>query len=138
MYLRIGNGVGKQGYGNRPPVDDRNPIRKCSIDPPCLQNQWGNSASTDSPRQRIEEKADTEIHYRPLSGPQKGQRKGATSKKSEKSPKSVKIFSTLFDTFRHFAHGKKTSKSPKSVNNTFDTFRQFSRGTSLPPSFGGL
>ena len=25
--LRIGNGVGKQGYGNRPPIDDRNPIR---------------------------------------------------------------------------------------------------------------
>ena len=27
------NGVGKQGYGNHPPVDDRNPIRKFSIDP---------------------------------------------------------------------------------------------------------
>ena len=33
-FLRIGNGVGKQGYGNRPPIDDRNPIRKFSID--CL------------------------------------------------------------------------------------------------------
>ena len=32
--LRIGTGVGKQGYGNRPPIDDRNPIRKFSID--CL------------------------------------------------------------------------------------------------------
>ena len=29
--LRIGNGVGKQGYGNRRPIDDRNPIRKFSI-----------------------------------------------------------------------------------------------------------
>ena len=28
------NGVGKQGYGNRPPIDDRNPIWKFSID--CL------------------------------------------------------------------------------------------------------
>ena len=33
-HLRIGNGVGKQGYSNRPPIDDRNPIRKFSID--CL------------------------------------------------------------------------------------------------------
>ena len=34
--LRIRNGVGKQGYGNRPlsTVDDRNPIRKFSLD--CL------------------------------------------------------------------------------------------------------
>ena len=32
-FLRIGNGVGKQGYGNRPPIDDRNPIRQFSIDP---------------------------------------------------------------------------------------------------------
>ena len=28
------NGGGKQGCGNRPPIDDRNPIRKFSID--CL------------------------------------------------------------------------------------------------------
>ena len=56
-YLRIGNGVGKQGYGNRPPIDGWNPIRKFSIDPLCLQNQWDNSASTDSPRQRIKEKS---------------------------------------------------------------------------------
>ena len=34
FFLRIGNGVGKQGYSNRPPIDDRNPIRKISID--CL------------------------------------------------------------------------------------------------------
>ena len=56
--LRIGNGVGKQGYGNRPPIDDRNPIRKFSID--CLdasKNQRVNSASTDSPLQRIKEKS---------------------------------------------------------------------------------
>ena len=32
--LRIGNGVCKQGYGNRPPIDDRSPIRKFSVD--CL------------------------------------------------------------------------------------------------------
>ena len=54
LSLRIGNGVGKQGYGNRPPIDDRNPIRKFSIDPLCPQNQWD---STDSPRQRIKEKS---------------------------------------------------------------------------------
>ena len=34
IFLRIGKGVGKQGYGNRSPIDDRNPIRKFSID--CL------------------------------------------------------------------------------------------------------
>ena len=57
-FLRIGNGVGKQGYGNRPPIDDRKPIRKFSID--CLdasKNQRVNSASTDSPLQRIKEKS---------------------------------------------------------------------------------
>ena len=54
VALRMGSGVGKQGYGNRPPIDDRNPIRKFSIDPLCLQNQWD---STDSPRQRIKEKS---------------------------------------------------------------------------------
>ena len=32
--LRIGNRFGKQGCGNRPPIDDRNLIRKFSID--CL------------------------------------------------------------------------------------------------------
>ena len=32
-------GVGKQGYGNRPPIDDRKAIRKFSIDPLYLQNQ---------------------------------------------------------------------------------------------------
>ena len=32
--LRVGKGVGKQGHGNRFPIDDRNPIRKFSID--CL------------------------------------------------------------------------------------------------------
>ena len=63
FHLRIGSGVGKQGYGNRTPINDRKPIRKFSIDPLCLQNQWGNSASTDSPWQRI--KADTEIQYQP-------------------------------------------------------------------------
>ena len=57
VHLRIGNGDGKQGYGNRPPIDDRNPIRKFSIDHLCLQNQWDNSASTDSPQQRIQEKS---------------------------------------------------------------------------------
>ena len=57
VYLRMGNGVGKQGYGNRPPSDDRNPIRKFSIDPLCLQNQCDNSASIDSPQQRIKEKS---------------------------------------------------------------------------------
>ena len=57
MLLRIGNGVGNQGYGNRPPIDNRNPVRKFSIDPLRLQNQWDNSASTDSPRQRIKEKS---------------------------------------------------------------------------------
>ena len=57
VHLRIGNGVGKQGYGNRPPIDDRKPIRKFSIDPLGLQNQWDNSASTDSPRQRFKEKS---------------------------------------------------------------------------------
>ena len=36
FFLRIGNGVGKQGCGNHPPIDDRNPIRKFSIDPLCL------------------------------------------------------------------------------------------------------
>ena len=56
-FVRIGNGVGKQGYGNRPPIDDRNLIKKFSIDPLYLQNQWDNSASTDSPRQRIKEKS---------------------------------------------------------------------------------
>ena len=55
FLLRIGNGVGKQGYGNRPPIDDRNPIRKFSIDPLCLQKQGRNS----------KRKADTEIQYRP-------------------------------------------------------------------------
>ena len=50
------NGVGKLGYGNRPPIDDRNPIWKFNIDPLCLQSQWDNSASTDSPWQRIKEK----------------------------------------------------------------------------------
>ena len=34
FFLRIRNGVGKQGYGNRSPIDDRNPIRKFSIN--CL------------------------------------------------------------------------------------------------------
>ena len=57
--LRLGNGVGKQGYGNRTPFDDRNAIRKFSVDPLCLQNQsffveWD---STVSPRQRIKEKS---------------------------------------------------------------------------------
>ena len=33
IYL-IQNGVGKQGYGNRPRIDDRNPTQKFSID--CL------------------------------------------------------------------------------------------------------
>ena len=56
-FLRIGNGVGKQGYGNRPPIDDRNPIRKFSIDSGSIQNQRLNSASTDSPLQRIKEKS---------------------------------------------------------------------------------
>ena len=32
--LRSGNGVGKQGYGNRPPIDDGKPIRKFSVDCP--------------------------------------------------------------------------------------------------------
>ena len=31
--LGIGNGVGKQGRGNQPPIDDTDPIRKFSIDP---------------------------------------------------------------------------------------------------------
>ena len=45
----------RQGYGNRPPIDDRNPIRKFSIDPLCLQNQGRKS----------KRKTDTEIQYRP-------------------------------------------------------------------------
>ena len=35
-----GKGVGKQGYGNRTPIDDRNPIRKFSID--CLDGSKTN------------------------------------------------------------------------------------------------
>ena len=64
--LRIGNGVGKQGYGNRPPIDDRNPIRKFSID--CLDA----SKSNDETRLQLtrhcresKRKADTEFQYRP-------------------------------------------------------------------------
>ena len=35
LNSNLGNGVGKRGYGNRPPIDDRSPIiRKFSID--CL------------------------------------------------------------------------------------------------------
>ena len=48
---------GKREYGNRHPIDGRNPIRKFSIDPLCPQNQWDNSDSTNSPRQRIKEKS---------------------------------------------------------------------------------
>ena len=66
-FLRIRNGVGKQGYGNRPPIGDRSPIQKFSIDPLCLQNQWDNSDSTDSPRQRIKRKADTKFSIDPAS-----------------------------------------------------------------------
>ena len=60
--LRIGNGVGKQGYAGTaigPPIDDRNPIRKFSID--CLDasslNQRVHSASSDSLLQRIKKKS---------------------------------------------------------------------------------
>ena len=31
LNLSLGNGGGKQGRGNRPPIDDRRPIRKVSI-----------------------------------------------------------------------------------------------------------
>ena len=31
--LRIGNGGGRQGRGSRPPIDDKGPMRKFSIDP---------------------------------------------------------------------------------------------------------
>ena len=34
IFVRVGNGAGKQDYGNRPPIDDRNPIQQFSID--CL------------------------------------------------------------------------------------------------------
>ena len=33
VHLGIGNGGGKQGHGNQPPIDDTDPIRKFSIDP---------------------------------------------------------------------------------------------------------
>ena len=36
-FLGIGNGVGKQGRGNQPPIDDTDPIRKFSIDPGAIQ-----------------------------------------------------------------------------------------------------
>ena len=56
--LRIRNGVGKQGYGNRPLLTIGTRYGNSQYRPPiCLQNQWGNSASTDSPRQRIKEKS---------------------------------------------------------------------------------
>ena len=61
--LRIGNGVGKQGYGNRPPIDDRNPIRKFSID--CLYASKTNGTQLTHHGRESKRKADTEIQYRP-------------------------------------------------------------------------
>ena len=46
--LRIGNGGGKQGRSNHPPIDDRSPIRKFNIDHLQLSKTNGkNSASID-------------------------------------------------------------------------------------------
>ena len=64
--LRIGNGVGKQGYGNRPPIDDRNPIRKFSID--CLDASKTKEKKQPQVTRHCREsrrKADTEFQYRP-------------------------------------------------------------------------
>ena len=66
ISLRIGNGVGKQGCGNRPPIDDRNLIRKFSID-------WLDASKTNNQTQpqltrhcrESKRKADTEFQYRP-------------------------------------------------------------------------
>ena len=66
FHLRIGNGVGKQGYGNRPPIDDRNLIRKFSID--CLDASKTNELTQPQVTRYCGEsrrKADTEFQYRP-------------------------------------------------------------------------
>ena len=60
------HGVGKQGYGNRAPIDDGNPIRKFSID--CLDASEING--TTRPQltrhgRELKTKADREIQYRP-------------------------------------------------------------------------
>ena len=68
-------------------------------------------------------------------GLQKGPAERGHVKKRQKSSKSAKNFSTLFDNFRT---GQKRQKSSKSVKKLFDTFRQFSRGTILPAPFGRL
>ena len=65
---RIGNGVGKQGYGNdyRPPIDDRNPMRKFSIDPLDASKTNGTTRPQLTHHGReSKRKADTEIQYRP-------------------------------------------------------------------------
>ena len=62
----------------------------------------------------------------------RGRRKGATSKKRQKSSKSVKKRQKVFRHFSTiFAQGKKRQKSSKSVKKFFDTFRQFSRGAKI-------
>ena len=58
--------VGKQGYGNRPPIDDRNPIRKFSID--CLDASKTNEQTQPQVTRYCREsrrKADTEFQYQP-------------------------------------------------------------------------
>ena len=66
FYLRIVNGVGKRGYGNRLPIDDRTPIRKFSID--CLNASKTNEETQRQVTRHCREsrrKADTEFQYRP-------------------------------------------------------------------------
>ena len=54
-----------------------------------------------------------------LSGPQRGQRKGATSKNIKNHQKVSKIFSRLFDIFRA---GQKNVKRRRKVSKMFSTF----------------
>ena len=58
-------------------------------------------------------------------------------KERQKSSKSVKHFSTIFDIFRAGQKTVKNRQIKKCQNIFFDTFRQFSRGTSSPAPFGG-
>ena len=63
--LRIENGVGKQGYGNRPPIDDRNRYGN-SVSTPYTSKTNGTTRPQLTRHDReSKRKADTEIQYRP-------------------------------------------------------------------------
>ena len=65
LFLRIENGAGKQGYGTRPSIDNRNPTRKFSIDPHASKTNGTTRPQLIHHGRESKRKADKEIQYRP-------------------------------------------------------------------------